>query len=67
MTLKDSIDAAIQGAEAIIVATDWPEFIGHDLADYRERMDGNVFVDAVNGFAIPHVKATGLQYIGVGR
>ena len=67
VTLKDSIDAAIQGAEAIIVATDWPEFIGHDLADYRERMDGNVFVDAVNGFAIPHVKATGLQYIGVGR
>jgi UDPglucose 6-dehydrogenase len=67
VTLATSLEAAIKDAEAVIVATDWPEFIGHDLADYKARMSGAIFIDAVNGFVIPHVKAAGLHYIGVGR
>jgi UDPglucose 6-dehydrogenase len=65
--LADSLESAIEGAEAVIIATDWPEFIGHDLADYKAHMSGTIFVDAVNGFVIPHAKAAGLHYIGVGR
>jgi UDPglucose 6-dehydrogenase len=67
VTLATSLENAIKDAEAVIIATDWPEFIGHDLTDYKARMSGTVFMDAVNGFVIPHVKAAGLHYIGVGR
>lgn len=67
VSLKGSLESAIKDVDAVVVATDWPEFIGHDLEGYKQHMDGTVFVDAVNGFVIPHVKAAGLQYIGVGR
>lgn len=65
--LTDSIEQAISGVEAVIIATDWPELIGYDLANYKKHMSGNLFVDAVNSFSIPHVTKAGLRYIGVGR
>lgn len=65
--LVPSIDAAIDGADAVIIATDWPEFLAYDLAAYAEAMDGTIFVDAMNRFDPAQVQAAGLRYIGVGR
>jgi UDPglucose 6-dehydrogenase len=62
-----SLEQAISDVDAVIVATDWPELVGYDLAGYKQHMAGATFVDAVNGFSIPHVKEAGLRYIGVGR
>ncbi len=65
--LVDNLAAAIDGVDAIIVATDWPEFVAHSPQDYAKAMRGKVFVDAMNHFDRTAVTAAGLTYIGVGR
>jgi UDPglucose 6-dehydrogenase len=58
---------ALQSADAVIVATDWPEFITQSPSAYAERLSGTVFVDAMNRFDPAAVRAAGLHYIGVGQ
>jgi len=67
VALVGSVEAAIKDADAIIVATEWPEFVGYDAEKYKEAMSGTIFVDAVNRFVPAHISAAGLNYIGVGR
>jgi len=65
--LTDSIETALAGADAVIVATDWPEFVGYEAEKFKQHMAGTIFIDAVNRFVPAHVSAAGLTYIGVGR
>ncbi len=58
---------ALNGADAVILATDWPEFLALTPQDYRGYMKGAVFVDAVNQFDKAVVEEASLQYVGVGR
>ena len=58
---------ALQDADAVIVATHWPEFVNYAPADYAKAMRGKVFVDAMNRFDIAAVQQAGLHYVGVGR
>jgi UDPglucose 6-dehydrogenase len=67
ITTVKTIEAAIKDADAVIIATDWPEFLAYDLSLIAQSMRGNLFVDAVNAFDIPTVEKVGLRYIGVGR
>lgn len=62
-----TIEEALEGADAVIVATDWPEFLAYTPEQYAAKLTGKVFVDAMNRFDIPAVTAAGLHYIGVGR
>jgi UDPglucose 6-dehydrogenase len=64
---KDSIGEAIKDADAIIVATEWPELLTYDIAGYANAMKGVVFVDAINHLGISDIQDAGLTYIGVGR
>jgi UDPglucose 6-dehydrogenase len=65
--LASSIESALEDADAVIVATDWPEFIGYEAEKYKECMIGTIFIDAVNRFVPNHIRTAGLTYIGVGR
>jgi UDPglucose 6-dehydrogenase len=65
--LAGSLKSAIDTAEAIIIATDWPEFIDYALADYAAATNGGLLVDAMNRFEPEAVRAAGLQYAGIGR
>jgi len=67
VTQHDSIDAAITGADAVIVATEWPEFIEYPAAQYAATMQGTLVVDAINRLDSSDIQAAGLTYIGVGR
>ena len=64
--LHGTIDSAIKDVDAIIIATDWPEFLHYPLDDYRSN-HAIIFVDAVNRFSPTEVKTAGFTYIGVGR
>ena len=66
-TIADTLAAALEGADAVIVATDWPEFVSYPAADYAKAMSGTLFVDAMNRFDIAAMQDAGLHYIGVGR
>lgn len=59
---------AIKNNEAVIIATDWKEFLELSPKRYAENMTGKkIFVDATNRFQKSKMSSAGLSYIGVGR
>ncbi len=67
VTITKSIEEAIIGADAVFVATDWPELKKIDLGETKKVMEGNLFVDCMNVFILEDIEKAGLTYIGVGR
>ena len=57
---------ATDGADALVVATEWDEFRTADFADLQKRMRGTVIVDGRNIFERDEVETAGFQYYGVG-
>lgn len=58
--------AATNGADALVVATEWDEFRTADFADLQKRMRGTVIVDGRNIFERAEAEAAGFTYYGVG-
>lgn len=67
VTVEHSLDAAVEHADAVFIATDWPEFVEHDLGKLKSAMKGALLVDCMNAYNITDVESAGLQYIGIGR
>lgn len=67
VVLAADIEHALDGADAVIVATDWPEFITYPAEKYAQQLTGTVLVDAMNRFDVQAVTNAGLHYIGIGR
>ncbi len=63
---KDSYDAA-EGADVLVVVTEWNEFRNLDLERLKGIMNGYRIVDLRNVYDPHKVQALGFQYIGVGR
>lgn len=63
----NSVDEAVEGADAIVLLTEWNQYRGLNLKSLRERMRGNVFVDLRNVYERESMVAAGFQYVGVGR
>ena len=59
--------AAIDGADAIVLMTEWNVYRGLDLARVRDLMSGRVFVDLRNVYEPADMEAAGFEYTGVGR
>ena len=55
------------GADALVVVTEWDEFRGIDLADMARRMRGRVLVDLRNVYDPAEAARAGLDYRGIGR
>ena len=60
-------DAVADGADALVVVTEWDEFRGIDLGEMAARMRGNVLVDLRNVYDPTDAARAGLAYRGVGR
>ena len=58
--------AAADGADVLLVATEWPEFLEVDPVAVKAVMRGSVVVDARNLLDAEAVRAAGLSYRGVG-
>jgi UDPglucose 6-dehydrogenase len=63
----ESIDAAVEGADAVILMTEWNQYRGLDLAKLKSQMRGNVFVDLRNVYERGMMEKHGLAYACVGR
>jgi UDPglucose 6-dehydrogenase len=57
----------VEGADAVVLVTEWPEFAELPLNEVREAMAGNLLVDGRNLFDPGAVRDAGLIYEGVGR
>ncbi|MGI9414029.1 MAG: UDP binding domain-containing protein, partial [Hyphomicrobiales bacterium] len=63
----DSVGAALNGADAVLVLTEWPEFLAMDWDDLKSRMASPVMVDFRNLYAPEDVGAHGVAYFSLGR
>ncbi len=63
----DSPMAAVEGADAVILVTEWPEFASLDWQAVGERMTGDLLVDGRNFADRDAVRVAGLVYEGIGR
>ena len=58
---------AASGADAVVLVTEWPEFLKLDWRLVAERMRGRVVIDGRNALDPDAVRAAGLAYEGIGR
>ncbi len=59
--------AAAEGADALVIVTEWDEFRALDLADLARAMRGKVLVDLRNVYDSAEAEEAGLAYFGIGR
>jgi UDPglucose 6-dehydrogenase len=67
ISFADSPLDAADGADAVVLVTEWPEFLALDWRDVASTMSGNLVVDGRNALDQAVVRAAGLTYEGVGR
>jgi UDPglucose 6-dehydrogenase len=65
--MKASAYAAIEGADAIALVTEWDAFRALDLARVKELANAPVLVDLRNVYNPDEARAAGLIYASVGR
>ncbi|AJY76751.1 UDP-glucose dehydrogenase family protein [Paenibacillus beijingensis] len=58
---------AVNGADAVVIATNWGEFAQLDWNKIRDLMAGDIVLDGRNGIDKSSIEMTGLRYVGVGR
>jgi UDPglucose 6-dehydrogenase len=63
----DSAMAVAEGADALVIVTEWDEFRALDLGRLAERMKGKVLVDLRNVYDRDEARRAGLEYYGIGR
>jgi UDPglucose 6-dehydrogenase len=63
----DSALGALDGADACILVTEWPEFAELDWVAVRKRMAGDLLVDGRNFADREAVTEAGFTYEGIGR
>jgi UDPglucose 6-dehydrogenase len=59
--------AAAEGADALVIVTEWDEFRALDLERIAESLRGKVLVDLRNVYDRSDAEEAGLTYYGVGR
>jgi UDPglucose 6-dehydrogenase len=62
----DAMDA-LQGADAAVLVTEWPEFIELDWGRAAQAMVGDLVIDGRNALDADAVRSAGLIYEGIGR
>src|SRR5215212_285064 len=64
---KTSALEVAEGADALVLVTEWPEFRELDLAGIAGAMRGELLIDGRNFLDAATVREAGLAYEGVGR
>src|ERR1700750_302832 len=59
--------AAVEGVDALVVGTGWPEFRTLDFSKIKNLLKRPVIIDTKNLLDSSKLKAMGFQYMGVGR
>ncbi|MFL6748267.1 MAG: UDP-glucose dehydrogenase family protein [Sphingomicrobium sp.] len=62
-----SAEEVADGADAIVIVTEWDEFRALDLKDLGRRMRGRTLIDLRNIYDRADAEDAGLEYRGVGR
>jgi UDPglucose 6-dehydrogenase len=63
----ESVDDALQGADAAVLVTEWPELAELDWAALVPRMRSAILVDGRNMLDPAAMRAAGFTYDAIGR
>ncbi|MGH2992875.1 MAG: UDP-glucose dehydrogenase family protein [Solirubrobacterales bacterium] len=63
----ESVEEALDGADAAILVTEWPEFAEIDWASLRDRMATPLVIDGRNFLDPAVLQEAGFTYEGIGR
>jgi UDPglucose 6-dehydrogenase len=67
ITYAESGYAALKGADALVIATEWNEFREPDFARMRKLLRNPVIFDGRNLYKPDHIRAQGFTYVSIGR
>ena len=67
VTLLDNAYAVAEGADALILVTEWNEFKNLDFARVKKLMSTPILIDGRNVYDPAAVRAAGFKYRGIGR
>jgi UDPglucose 6-dehydrogenase len=67
LELVQSAEGALDGADALVIVTEWQEFRSPDFDDIRDRLRHPVIFDGRNIYEPALVRSFGLKYHGIGR
>jgi len=62
-----SADEALEGADALVMVTEWKQFRSPDFQKLREQLKDAAVFDGRNLYDPAEVEAAGLAYYGIGR
>jgi UDPglucose 6-dehydrogenase len=58
---------AVDGADAVVLVTEWPEFAELDWSEVKRRMRTPIVIDGRNFLDREALRAEGFTYEGIGR
>ena len=58
---------ALDGADALIIVTEWKEFRSPDFADMKKRLKAPIIFDGRNLYDPAMMRETGIEYFSMGR
>ena len=67
LTLCDSGRAALEGADALVVVTEWKQFRSPDFGKLQATLPDKVIFDGRNLYQPEEVEQAGIAYYGIGR
>jgi UDPglucose 6-dehydrogenase len=67
LTLADSVEAAAEGADAVVILTEWHVFRGIDWSRLAPRMRRALLIDLRNVCEPKDVVRQGMEYVALGR
>jgi len=62
-----SMDAAVSGADAVVILTEWNEFKEMDLSKLSEKLNQKIVIDGRNIFSLDTMEQHGFYYASIGR
>ncbi len=67
LAFADQPMAALEGADALVIVTEWKEFRSPDFNTIKAKLKSPVIIDGRNIFSPELPRAAGLEYFGIGR
>jgi UDPglucose 6-dehydrogenase len=67
LALVDTMEAALEGADALVICTEWKEFRALNLDLLLERLKRRIVIDGRNLYDPSTLREAGLTYVCVGR
>ena len=67
LCLVNSKEEALDGADALVICTEWKAFWSPDFDDILARLKNPVIIDGRNLYNPAQLRELGIEYYGIGR